>query len=177
VTYRPSAETADIVRATYRTCTFPGCMVASTRCELDHQVPFDHADPQRGGWTIAQNLQPLCKQHHDMKTQRLWACAALGGGAVYWRSSTGVARITVSLGSLAGIPGEPATVRIVGARDSFSDKPTADEEIDLLYEPTWWELHTGDAPPPPAHDTELRERRREHRDVARQRYLLQPPTF
>ncbi|MCX5045366.1 HNH endonuclease [Aldersonia sp. NBC_00410] len=177
LTYRPSAATADIVRATYTTCTFPGCSVASARCELDHQVPFDHADPLRGGWTVSGNLAPLCKQHHDMKTQKLWACTGLGGGAVYWRSNAGIARITVTQGSLAGIPKGPAPVRIDEARESFTDRPTPDEEIDLLYEPTWWELNMGDSLPPPPHDTELRERHREHRDVVRRRYLLQPPPF
>ncbi|WP_266113100.1 HNH endonuclease signature motif containing protein [Aldersonia sp. NBC_00410] len=177
LTYRPSAATADIVRATYTTCTFPGCAVASARCEIDHRVPFDHADPVQGGWTVVENLQPLCKQHHQMKTQKLWACTGLGGGAVYWRSRAGVARITVSRGGLAAIPYGPAPVRTEPARDSVADPPTPDEEIDLLYEPTWWELNMGDAPPPPPHDTELRERHREHRDVARRRYLLQPSPF
>ena len=112
-----------------------------------------------------------------MKTQKLWACTGLGGGAAYWRSRAGVARITVSPGHLAGVPIDPSPACAAPKPESIADPPNSDEQVDLLYEPTWWELNMGDAPAPPAYDTELRERHREHRDIARRRYLLQPPPF
>ncbi|MGA9871757.1 MAG: DUF222 domain-containing protein, partial [Rhodococcus sp. (in: high G+C Gram-positive bacteria)] len=94
LTYRPSAELVALVRATYCTCTFPGCSAPAASCDIDHIVPFDHDDPQRGGWTIRDNLHPLCSYHHQAKTLRLWACAKLDGDGIYWRSAAGLHRIT-----------------------------------------------------------------------------------
>ncbi|MCX5044399.1 HNH endonuclease [Aldersonia sp. NBC_00410] len=179
LTYRPSTATADLVRAAFPTCTFPGCTVSSRRCEVDHQVPFDHDNPARGGWTIAGNLQPLCKRHHQLKTRRWWSCTNLGGGAVLWRSHSGLARITAPVtGAVAGLPVEqPATPVQTPVPESFADELPDNEALDLLYEPTWWEQHLPDAYAPPPHATELRERWREHRAVTRRRYELAQPPF
>lgn len=94
LTYRPNAELVALVRATYSTCTFPNCSVPASRCDIDHIVPFDHDNPRSGGWTILDNLQPLCGYHHHAKTLRLWACAKLEGDGIYWRSGSGLNRIT-----------------------------------------------------------------------------------
>ncbi len=51
-------------------CTVPGCGRKAARCEIDHIEPFDHALPARGGPTQLQNLHPLCKHHHNLKTDR-----------------------------------------------------------------------------------------------------------
>ena len=32
------------------------------RCDVDHTIPFNHADPTAGGLTIAENLKCLCRQ-------------------------------------------------------------------------------------------------------------------
>jgi hypothetical protein len=42
--------------------------VPADSCELDHVVPFNHADPTAGGWTIEANIECMCKDHHDLKT-------------------------------------------------------------------------------------------------------------
>lgn len=53
----------------WHTCAAPGCDVPAQYCEIDHLIPFDHADPQAGGRTEPRNLHPLCKHHHDCKTR------------------------------------------------------------------------------------------------------------
>ncbi|MBM7414924.1 MULTISPECIES: HNH endonuclease signature motif containing protein [Nocardiaceae] len=65
--YRPSQAVAALVTALYPTCVHPGCAVPSEDCDLDHVVPFDHTDPERGGWTVTGNLTPLCRRHHGLK--------------------------------------------------------------------------------------------------------------
>ncbi|WP_420732908.1 HNH endonuclease signature motif containing protein [Brevibacterium luteolum] len=49
-------------------CTLPGCHRSALKAELDHIEPFNHEDPGRGGPTSMGNLHPLCREHHQMKT-------------------------------------------------------------------------------------------------------------
>ncbi|GAA1364190.1 HNH endonuclease signature motif containing protein [Brevibacterium luteolum] len=51
-------------------CTLPGCDRSAVKAELDHIIPFNHSSPREGGLTTMQNLHPLCRQHHQMKTER-----------------------------------------------------------------------------------------------------------
>ena len=136
VTYRPSARVAAVVRAAYRTCTFPQCDVPSARCQIDHLVPFDQDDPRRGGWTIVTNLQPVCVFHHQAKTSKTWSAAMMAGGVILWSNSLGLRSITLpdfSIGSPAG--------------RSRRRKRSA-EPVRFLSEPTRWELdYSGSAPP------------------------------
>lgn len=70
-TYRPGRAVADLVIDRDVTCTFPGCRIASIRCDLDHIEPFDHdrpAEPQ----TSTTNLHALCRHHHRLKTFGGW---------------------------------------------------------------------------------------------------------
>lgn len=60
--YRPPAGIVDHVRTRNRTCVFPTCSVPAASCQIDHTVPFPH------GPTAAENLGPLCAQHHQLKT-------------------------------------------------------------------------------------------------------------
>ena len=178
LTYRPSARLAALVRAAYPTCVFPGCARRSCTCELDHRVPFDHRNPRAGGWTIAENLQPLCKGSHQHKTRRQWECFAVPGG-IAWRSVTGIVRFTTAASFRTPAPPtdpvpEPDTPRAVAENPPLSQ----DETDDLVCEPTWWDRHMGEnAPPPPPHDTELRARYREHRAIQQARHRLRPPPF
>ncbi|KIQ15029.1 hypothetical protein RU01_16725 [Rhodococcus sp. MEB064] len=87
--YRPSEAVAALVTALYSTCVHPGCAVPSEDCDLDHVVPFDHTDPQRGGWTVTGNLEPLCRRHHGLKTRRQWHYRMLRDGIVHIRDSHG----------------------------------------------------------------------------------------
>ncbi|WP_328810217.1 HNH endonuclease signature motif containing protein [Rhodococcus sp. NBC_00294] len=89
LTYRPSEAIASLVTALYSTCVHPGCAVPSEDCDLDHVVPFDHTDPERGGWTVTGNLAPLCRRHHGLKTRRQWHHRMLRDGIVHVRDSHG----------------------------------------------------------------------------------------
>ncbi|WP_328813035.1 HNH endonuclease signature motif containing protein [Rhodococcus sp. NBC_00297] len=89
LTYRPSEAIASLVTALYPTCVHPGCAVPSEDCDLDHVVPFDHTDPRRAGWTVAANLQPLCRRHHGLKTRGQWHYRKLRNGIVHIRDSQG----------------------------------------------------------------------------------------
>ncbi|WP_229702610.1 HNH endonuclease signature motif containing protein [Streptomyces albiflavescens] len=67
-TYRPTADTARQVMARDRYCAFPSCRMPAHRCDLDHISPFNHTHPKHGGQTTPDNLQPLCRRHHRLKT-------------------------------------------------------------------------------------------------------------
>ncbi|WP_216898146.1 HNH endonuclease signature motif containing protein [Nocardia alni] len=173
--YRPGADVAALVRAQHPTCAFPGCTVASRRCELDHVTAFDHADPRRGGWTIPANLQPLCKRHHDVKSHRYWNCTALPGGARHWRHRSGLERITVPCSGFAiasSVLPETPTAPI----HSYSDALTPEESLDLLYTETWWERHMRPTDHP-GNDPDLIAHYREHQAILTRRAELQPAPF
>ena len=71
--YRPTAETRRHVQLRDRICAFPGCrMPAIGWCDLDHVTPFSKQYPEFGGLTTPDNLVPLCRRHHRLKTARLW---------------------------------------------------------------------------------------------------------
>ncbi|WP_349828389.1 hypothetical protein [Brevibacterium litoralis] len=69
------------VGARWGMCTVPGCTRAAYRCEIDHVEPFCQADPGRGGLTVFGNLHPLCKMHHQAKTDGVLGVAAEASGA------------------------------------------------------------------------------------------------
>lgn len=72
-TYRPTAETRRHVQLRDRICAFPGCrMPAIGWCDLDHVKSFNQEYPELGGLTTHENLIPLCRHHHRLKTARLW---------------------------------------------------------------------------------------------------------
>jgi hypothetical protein len=87
--YTPSRRLADFVRCRDLTCRFPGCDQPSTRCDLDHTVPY--AD---GGPTHASNLKALCRHHHLLKTFWSWRDQQLPDGTVIWTSPSGQTYIT-----------------------------------------------------------------------------------
>ncbi|WP_155290499.1 HNH endonuclease signature motif containing protein, partial [Rhodococcoides fascians] len=104
--YRPDALTIAAVRLRDRHCRFPGCHRPAARCQLDHVIPFDHANPLGGGWTTVNNLQCLCEYHHSVKTAGYWTAVMLPGGAILWTSTSKTTRIT--------LPANGTTVPIIG---------------------------------------------------------------
>ena len=72
-TYTPGAAVARLVRAREPHCRFPGCRQPAVRCDLDHTVPWPR------GATTPQNLGPLCRRHHRLKTDGGWALEPLTG--------------------------------------------------------------------------------------------------
>ncbi|MBY4060126.1 DUF222 domain-containing protein [Rhodococcus fascians] len=104
--YRPDALTIAAVRLRDRHCRFPGCHRPAARCQLDHVIPFDHANPLGGGWTTVNNLQCLCEYHHSVKTAGYWTAVMLPGDAILWTSTSKTTRIT--------LPANGTTVPIIG---------------------------------------------------------------
>ncbi|HEV3172429.1 MAG TPA: DUF222 domain-containing protein [Actinocrinis sp.] len=84
-TYTPTRAVARFVRLRDKTCAFPHCHMPATRCDLDHTVPFN-----AGGPTTPDNLHPLCRHHHQLKTRRQWtAHPADTTGTLQWTAPTG----------------------------------------------------------------------------------------
>jgi hypothetical protein len=55
--YQPSAALERWIRCRDLTCRFPGCGRPAEVCDIDHTVPFNHADPESGGLTVTWNLK------------------------------------------------------------------------------------------------------------------------
>ena len=66
-TYTPPAALVDFLLARDGTCRFPGCPRPAELCDLDHGVAWDD-----GGGTDRDNLGPLCRRHHRLKTHTGW---------------------------------------------------------------------------------------------------------
>ncbi len=87
--HQPSAALERAVRCRDLTCRFPGCGRPAMVCDLDHTIPFNHADPAAGGLTVLENLKCLCRQHHRLKTFGGWRDTQCADGAVIWTSPSG----------------------------------------------------------------------------------------
>lgn len=84
VRYSPSEALRLFCQGRDGTCVFPGCGVDAERCDLDHIVPFDHVDPARGGHTTSDDLADLCRGHHRLKTDGIWAYHRDADGGYVW---------------------------------------------------------------------------------------------
>ena len=84
--YRPPPELRKLVRWRSDRCMAPGCGVPASRCEIDHNVAWEH-----GGSTDLTNLCPLCKGHHLVKHHGGWTVRQIpgSGGAIEWISPSG----------------------------------------------------------------------------------------
>ncbi len=87
--YRIPRALADRIRARDGVCRFPHCPVPATSCDIDHTVPFDHANPSEGGRTEDANLACLCRRHHRWKTQGHMTLQQLGDGLLRWTMPDG----------------------------------------------------------------------------------------
>ncbi len=80
--YRPSPRLRRLVIRTYPTCTFPTCSMPSSRCDLDHRIPWPH------GPTSSHGLHPLSRKHHRAK-QAGWIPRPHPDGSTTWTSPCG----------------------------------------------------------------------------------------
>ncbi|MBO0609233.1 HNH endonuclease signature motif containing protein [Myceligenerans salitolerans] len=101
-TYAPGVTLRAAVTARDRTCTFPGCdRPAATggrpALDLDHIEPFDkdhRCRPGERGQTRADNLHPLCRRHHNLKTHANWQVTRdPDTGTTRWTAPTGAAAV------------------------------------------------------------------------------------
>lgn len=88
-TYRVSAGMRRTVEARHRSCAAPGCKRSSTKLDMDHIVPFKHADPLNGGLTVVDNLHPLCEYHHQLKTAGIITVVLDDDGTERWNYPLG----------------------------------------------------------------------------------------
>ncbi|MDL9935837.1 HNH endonuclease [Gordonia sp. ABSL1-1] len=86
LSYRPSPRMRAQIIATDRICRYPMCGRAADDCQLDHLVPFDHDNPELGGWTVAGNLIPLCTPDHHRKHLGLWIPTMHRDRTVSWHN-------------------------------------------------------------------------------------------
>jgi len=80
----PTTAQREFTEARFGTCTFPGCQRRSSRCDLDHRIPWES-----GGPTCPCNLQPLCRRHHRVKQRPGWQVTADAGAETTWTSPNG----------------------------------------------------------------------------------------
>ncbi|GAB22800.1 hypothetical protein GOPIP_031_04220 [Gordonia polyisoprenivorans NBRC 16320 = JCM 10675] len=86
LTYAPSATLRAEVLANDAWCRFPFCGMPSHLCDLDHWRPFNHTDPEAGGWTVLGDLIPLCRADHQRKHLAEWVPTLYTDRRVEWRS-------------------------------------------------------------------------------------------
>ncbi|USX47083.1 HNH endonuclease signature motif containing protein [Dietzia kunjamensis] len=136
--YRPGAQLARRIRLRDGTCRHPGCAIPAEACDLDHVVPFDHADPRRGGHTIEANLAAMCRRHHRFKTFSDWIYELQPDGTLLVRTPDGTTMLTRPSGPLAEYRREQARAETEAwtRQQRRSPGPTGDEQADA--EPTFW---------------------------------------
>ncbi|RPA58044.1 HNH endonuclease [Gordonia oryzae] len=86
LTYAPSATLRAEVLANDAWCRYPYCGMPSHQCDLDHWRPFNHTDPEAGGWTVLGDLIPLCRADHQRKHLAEWVPTLYTDRRVEWRN-------------------------------------------------------------------------------------------
>ncbi len=76
--YEISSRMAEQVRLRDHHCAFPWCNRSAERCDLDHVTPWPT------GRTCPQNLAPLCRRHHRLKTHGRWTITTIEAGTWLW---------------------------------------------------------------------------------------------
>jgi len=98
---------AERIRLRDKTCVFPHCQRPARRCDLDHIVPYvDPADGGPPGQTTTDNLAPLCRLHHRMKTHSAWTYTMVEPGTYLWHSPHGHTWLRNSSGTTELTPPE-----------------------------------------------------------------------
>jgi hypothetical protein len=84
--YQVPDRIRDQVTARDPQCVFPWCTRNARSCDLDHITPYDP-----GGPTATEDLAPLCRRHHRLKTHAGWTYTMVEPGTYLWRSPAGLA--------------------------------------------------------------------------------------
>jgi len=88
-TYRPNAILDTWIRILCGTCQWPHCDAPAWNADLDHDEPFDHADPTRGGKTTAGGMKAYCRTHHRIKHSGTWVECHNPDPSIDYLSATG----------------------------------------------------------------------------------------
>lgn len=70
------------------------------RCDLDHTVPYDRWAAQGATQTCAENLGPLGRTSHRVKTHGGWELEQLRPGIFWWRSRAGFEYVVTPRGTI-----------------------------------------------------------------------------
>ncbi|MGZ0712120.1 DUF222 domain-containing protein (plasmid) [Coraliomargarita sp. W4R53] len=97
--YRPNEDLRRTLRVRDEHCRFPGCRMATWRCDIDHSH-----DAALGGTTEHENLAHLCRRHHTLKHARGWKIRHLSAGTLEWTSPAGQTYIDVPTPTLRFVP-------------------------------------------------------------------------
>uniref|UniRef100_UPI003569AD0A HNH endonuclease signature motif containing protein n=1 Tax=Nocardioides sp. TaxID=35761 RepID=UPI003569AD0A len=76
------------------TCVFPWCTRSARGCDSDHIQPYD-----AGGSTASDNIAPLCRSHHRLKTHGGWRYTRLDPGSFLWNSPHGYTYVRDATGT------------------------------------------------------------------------------
>ncbi|MDK8433653.1 MULTISPECIES: HNH endonuclease signature motif containing protein [unclassified Brevibacterium] len=88
--YAIPASVRRVLIAKWQSCTTPGCTRRAETSEIDHLISYDHQRPDQGGLTTFMNTHPLCKQHHQGKTDRRYSVRKTSDGCVEYVFKHGV---------------------------------------------------------------------------------------
>ena len=94
--YEPDRATRMSVMSKWQTCTAPGCSRPARHCDIDHGIPFNHEHPEQGGRTEPLNLHPLCRRHHQAKTEGHLRMRRVTGDEIEWILPLGETSITTA---------------------------------------------------------------------------------
>ena len=67
-----------------QSCVFPWCTRSARKMDADHVIPY-----AAGGTTSSDNIAPLCRRHHRLKTHSAWSYTMLEPGSFLWSSPHG----------------------------------------------------------------------------------------
>ena len=87
--YKPTPTIREHVIIRDGTCVFPWCGRNARHCDIDHVIPYNHDHPELGGPTATDNLAPLCRRHHRLKTHGRWRYEMTEPGVFIWTSPLG----------------------------------------------------------------------------------------
>ena len=108
-----------------RTCVHPGCRTPARRSDQDHTL-----DHHRGGTTTRDDLAPICRHDHMLKTDGGWSLRQPEPGRFVWRSPLGR---TYRVEPETILPPSPAPVTR-GPEDWFDD-PARETDRDVNLGP------------------------------------------
>ena len=155
LTYEPDRATRIAVRGKWQTCTAPGCSRPAVECEIDHGIPFNHHQPELGGRTEPANLHPLCKRHHQAKTEGRLRMRRTTADEIEWIMSIGTTDTTVApsvddggiLSDACAVEDSPerAEARRVMRERVVTDPLTGADAADAVLAGAWRELQEEEA--------------------------------
>ncbi|WP_087005198.1 HNH endonuclease signature motif containing protein [Brevibacterium yomogidense] len=153
--YEADRATRIAVRGKWQTCTAPGCSRPALECEIDHGIPFNHHEPELGGRTEPANLHPLCKRHHQAKTEGRLRMRRTTADEIEWIMSIGTTDTTVApsvddggiLSDACAVEDSPerAEARRVMRERVVTDPLTGADAADAVLAGAWRELQEEEA--------------------------------